>query len=156
MKKIYFLFFFVLSFKIFSQQQPVSSGGNAVSTNGNVSYSVGQVAYQFANGSGGSINEGVQQPFKITKTLGSGISDIQLEIQIFPNPVTDILNLNISNRSVQKMQYRLYDLSGKLVKSESIKTAKTQIYIQDFSNSTYLLQVIDDAKILKIFKIIKK
>lgn len=156
MKKIYFLLPFFLPLKIICQQQPVSSGGDAATSDGNVSYSVGQVACQYASGISGSINEGVQQAFEITSTLGTDISDIKLEIQIFPNPVTDILNLKISNLSTNKMQYRLYDLSGKLLKSETIKMAETQISLQEFASSVYQLHIINEAKIIKIFKIIKK
>ena len=156
MKKLILLIFLFSALKIFSQQQPVSSGGNAVSASGSVSYSIGQIAYQQAIGTGGSIIQGMQQPFEITATLGVENSEIQLEMQVYPNPVSDILNLKIEKISFKNMQFRLYDLSGKLVKTESIKTAETKINLQNFPSSTYLLQIINEGKISKIFKIIKK
>ena len=155
MKKLILLIFLFSALKIFSQQQPVSSGGNAVSASGSVSYSIGQIAYQQAIGSGGSIIQGMQQPFEITATLGVENSEIQLEMQVYPNPVSDILNLKIEKISLKNMQFRLYDLSGKLVKTESIKTAETKINLQNCPSSTYLLQIINEGKISKIFKIIK-
>ncbi|NLF43456.1 MAG: T9SS C-terminal target domain-containing protein, partial [Bacteroidales bacterium] len=42
-----------------------TSGGNASSTDGNMSYSVGQVFYNTSQGTNGSIIEGVQQPYEI-------------------------------------------------------------------------------------------
>ena len=155
MKKLILLIFLFSALKIFSQQQPVSSGGNAVSASGSVSYSIGQIAYQQAIGTGGSIIQGMQQPFEITATLGVENSEIQLEMQVYPNPVSDILNLKIEKISLKNMQFRLYDLSGKLVKTESIKTAETKINLQNCPSSTYLLQIINEGKISKIFKIIK-
>ena len=140
----------------FCQQQAVSSGGDGNSAGGSVSYSIGQIAYQQAIGTGGSIIQGMQQPFEITATLGVENSESQLEMQIYPNPVSDILNLKIEKISIKNMQYRLYDLSGKLLKTEGVKSSLTQINLQNYQSSTYLLQVLNEAKVLKIFKIIKK
>lgn len=39
------MLFLFSTLKIFSQQQPVSSGGNAVSASGNVSYSIGNRSF---------------------------------------------------------------------------------------------------------------
>jgi len=156
MKKLFTMLFFFFWLMNFSQQQPVSSGGNGNSAAGSVSYSIGQIAYQQAIGSGGSIIQGMQQPFEIIATLGVENSEIQLEMQVYPNPVSDILNLKIVKISIKNMQFKLYDLSGKLVKSESIKSSETQINLQNYQSSTYLLQVLNEAKVLKVFKIVKK
>lgn len=46
-----------------AQQATLSAGGDATGAGGSVSFSVGQVAYQHVSDVGGSVNEGVQQPF---------------------------------------------------------------------------------------------
>lgn len=45
MKKLYLILFLFPTLKIFSQQQPVSSDGNAVSASGIGSYSIGNRSF---------------------------------------------------------------------------------------------------------------
>lgn len=152
------LLFLLLLFTVYSfgQQQPIPSGGDAVSSGGSVSYSIGQFAYQSASGSNGSINEGVQQPFEVSATLGMENTNIQLEMQVYPNPVSDFLILKIQKYAAKNMKYRLFDFSGKLIAESSIKNLETPINFQNYAKSGYVLQVTENGKILKIFKIVKK
>ncbi len=48
-----------------SQEAVTATGGEASGSNGTVSYTVGQVGYSVKTGGGGSVLEGVQQPYEI-------------------------------------------------------------------------------------------
>ncbi len=50
------------SISLMAQQGNVAAGGQAVGAGGSVSYSIGQVNYLSASGTGGSLNQGLQQP----------------------------------------------------------------------------------------------
>ena len=51
---------------VVAQQGSVSSGlGMLTDAGGSVSYSIGQAVYTEATGAGGTINQGIQQPYEI-------------------------------------------------------------------------------------------
>ena len=83
-KKILFAVFFFSSLS-YGQQALITAGGNATSSSGNVSYSLGQVAYT-TNGNGNySVSEGVQQPFEIS-TLRSALFTVEGRLNANPAP----------------------------------------------------------------------
>ena len=56
------------AFQTQAQEAVATAGGDASGTNGNVSYTVGQVVYTTNTGTTGSVAQGVQQPFEIDKS----------------------------------------------------------------------------------------
>lgn len=155
--KLFYCLLLALFFipKIQAQQGVVSSGGNTTGINGFSSYTIGQVAYMSVSGSGGSINQGVQQPFEIF-TLGiDNFPEISLSMKVYPNPVVSLVNLNIENYTENNLEYQLFDLSGKLITTQKISQSETQIQLENLPSAVYLLNVLDNYKVLKTFKIIK-
>jgi hypothetical protein len=56
--------FFTLSFcNLFSQQNTLSAGGEAIGSSGNMSFSIGQIDYVLAAGASGNMEQGLQHPF---------------------------------------------------------------------------------------------
>ncbi len=81
-----------------AQQNTVGAGGLATGTGGSVSYSIGQLDYVTASGSGGSASQGMQQVYKVTFNLkaylqgyysGSGVMKPVLANQGQVNGSTD-------------------------------------------------------------------
>lgn len=74
-----------------------------------------------------------------------------LEINLYPNPSTGLINVIIENPA----DYRLYDLSGKLIRSGSFKFVENQLEIKDLSTGLYFLKVNDGKRTVteKISKI---
>ncbi|QBN19616.1 T9SS type A sorting domain-containing protein [Flavobacterium nackdongense] len=136
----------------------ISSGENAAGTAGSVTYSIGQVFYTYIGESVYNVTQGIQQEEAIT-TLSSEENSIQprTEIFIFPNPTTDYININMDGYEPQstRQAYQLYDLQGRLIKQETISQSETQIDVTNLSSAIYLLQVYNENKILKTFKIVK-
>lgn len=64
-----------------------------------------------------------------------------VDIQVFPNPANEILNINPGSN--QKGSYRLYTLSGSVVKGGSI-SGLTTIELNEFKGGVYLLEVITE------------
>jgi hypothetical protein len=70
----------------------------------------------------------------------TGIIQNQLaEISIYPNPVNDYLNVFIKNP--QNSQIGIYDLQGKLMKSEIILNENTKIGVNELNSGIYLIRV---------------
>jgi Secretion system C-terminal sorting domain len=146
--------FFVV-FSASAQQATVTSGGDATGSNGSSSYSIGQVAYLNATGTNGSINQGVQQPFEIFTLGNDEFPEIQLTMSVYPNPTASIVTLTLQNYSLENVHFELFDLNGRLIQSQSITTSETQIAMEHLASAVYLLNVMEQNKVMKTFKIIK-
>lgn len=158
-QKILKILFLVSCFYFFqtvsAQQATVTSGGNATGTNGTSSYSIGQVSYSSASGTNGSVTQGVQQAIEIIVLGIDNFPEIKLIMSVFPNPTTAFVNLKIEEYSTNNLHYQLYDINGKQIQNQKITTSETQISMEDLTKSIYLLNVLDNNKLLKTFKIIK-
>lgn len=146
---------FIIVFSASAQQATVTTGGDATGSNGSSSYSIGQVAYRNATGTNGSINQGVQQPFEIFTLGDDDFPEIQLMMSVYPNPTTSFVTLTLQNYSLEKIHFELFDLNGRLIQSQSITTSETPIAMEHLASAVYLLNVMEQNKILKTFKIIK-
>lgn len=137
-----------------AQQATVTSGGVASGTNGNTSYSVGQIVYS-SSGSTGTVSQGLQQPYEFF-TLGTdNFPNISLQMVVYPNPTANSINLKIENLTSTNLEYQLFDLAGRKIAGQKISQTETQISLETFPSSTYFIYVSDNSKTIKSFKIIK-
>jgi len=137
-------------------QESVNASGAELSGNtGTISYSIGQVVYHTNSLPGGSVAQGVQQPYEISTISGIDIPEIVLQMSTYPNPTTDYLNLSIGNYNQEKLTIQLFDVAGKLLLDATITDANTVIDMNRFAMATYYLNITDDQKLIKTFKIIK-
>jgi hypothetical protein len=143
-------------FTMNAQNGTVSSGGDASASQGSVAYSIGQPFYTTNYGTNGSVAQGVQQPFEIQTVLGSELFSINLNMLVYPNPTTDVLNLSIEENELSGMSYQLVDFNGRVIKSSVISNQNTTISMTEYQMAIYVLNVNQNNKIIKTFKIIKK
>ncbi|MFK5878804.1 MAG: T9SS type A sorting domain-containing protein [Flavobacteriaceae bacterium] len=66
---------------------------------------------------------------------------IQSEFSIYPNPVNDILTINLSNSLSSEASIKIYDLLGKLILVEEINNQKNQINISKLKNGNYFIKI---------------
>lgn len=77
-----------------------------------------------------------------TNTGSSSISEISNnEVSVFPNPASDIINLNIDNAYNTVLKINIYNVIGALVKSELLKQNQQQINISDLKKGIYMLEI---------------
>jgi len=139
----------------YAQQATTASGGDASGSGGYAAYSVGQIVYTTYTGTNGSVAQGVQQPYEISITLGLLETDIKLNLSAYPNPTTNYLMLQIDNYD-KALLYQLYDISGKLLESNTVVANSTTINMEQMPTGSYFLKVTQNSTLVKIFKIIKK
>jgi hypothetical protein len=60
---------------------------------------------------------------------------------LYPNPASDIVTLNIDNVNNADLKLNIYNVIGTLVKSEMLKQNNRQINIGDLSNGVYLVTI---------------
>ena len=138
-----------------AQKSANTSGGDATGTGGTVSYSIGQVAYTSQSGSNGNINQGVQQPFEIY-SVGVEEIDLNINLNAFPNPISELLNLQFDEYGNHNATIQLFDQAGKILHKEQISNTTTTLDLSQYVSGLYLLNILSDKKIIKTFKIIKK
>ncbi len=156
MKKIKLLLFLLFVFgNANAQQAPVASGGNATGSGGSSSYSIGQVVYTTATGSGGAVSQGVQQPFEIFTLSGEEFTQITLQMMVYPNPTTSFVNLKIDNFNFENLSYHLIDLNGREISNQKVNAAVTQIQLENYPAAIYFLKINQENTTIKTFKIIK-
>ncbi len=159
---LFFSLIFLLDLSgLHAQLALVTAGGNATGSGGSVSCTVGQSAYAYIAGTNGSVSQGVQQPFEIIPVTPTAIKEvlgINLNCIVYPNPVSDIITLDIDeNTSInnQQLSYQLYDINGKILYNQLVKDPQSNIFMGNFASGLYILKVTQNNNIVKTFKIIK-
>ena len=149
------LFAFCLSTgMLVAQESANASGGEATGSGGTVSYTVGQVAYTNHTGSNGNINQGVQQPYEIY-SVGIDEEFSNIELTIYPNPATDILQIEFEKYADYTANFQLLDASGKILQESTIQSNKSTVEMNSYQAGTYMLNIISESENIKTFKIIK-
>jgi hypothetical protein len=151
-----FLFWGALTSTSQAQQSVNAAGGDATGDGGSVSYTIGQIDFTCYEGAGGTVNQGVQQLNELSDYLSNNFPTLNLEMVIYPNPTTDLINLKIENYESDYLSYALFDMQGRQVSTNKITQDETQIQMKNLASAVYLLNVFDKNKTLKTFKIIKK
>jgi hypothetical protein len=133
-----------------------ASGGNASGSGGTASFTIGQAVYATTTNSNGSVSQGVQQPYEISViTAIEEARGILLEIMVYPNPATDFIKLKIEKYEFQNFRYQLYDINGSILQDNKIIAGETDIVMSNYVSATYFLQVTDNKRLIRTFKIIK-
>lgn len=141
---------------IYSQEAVPASGGNVSDIGGTVSFTVGEVVYTKISNNNGIVSQGVQQPYEIfTVGIEDGINE-NISLSVFPNPSDNELNLQVDDSDFSKYSYQLSDLLGKVLDSQNISTNRTLLNLTDNPSAPYFVKVIQENKVVKIFKIIKR
>lgn len=77
---------------------------------------------------------------------------IKSEVAIYPNPVKDMLNIQLPSNMKGGVAH-IYDLSGKLIKTEQIKTGVTSLQVSSINKGVYIVDIKlnDGTKVTKKF-----
>lgn len=85
--------------------------------------------------------------------------DVVLDnLKIYPNPTTNILNIEFSTTDIEKIKFDIFDLNGRLIKTisqENSNQNNQKINVEDLQTGTYIL-VINTGKYTSTHKFIKK
>ena len=153
-KSLAVLLFFMVHL-LSAQETTTAAGGEATGTGGSSNYSVGQVFYNTNSSGTGSVSQGIQQSVLISTLSNPDLTTLKLKAVTYPNPTKDYVVLSLSDAMLTNLRYSLYDLQGRLVSQNKVLQASTKIDLSLFESGIYILQVIQNNKKLKIFKIIK-
>lgn len=72
----------------------------------------------------------------------TGINELKAQganMSVYPNPATNIVNLNLNNSNNEDLEITFYTIMGEVAKSEILKQNQQQINIGDLRNGIYMV-----------------
>jgi hypothetical protein len=156
---IFVLFLVLLSLSVNAQvKQEViaSAGGYNVNSGLSISWTLGETIIPTFKSQDGklSLSHGFQQQLLVTAVEEN--LDIVVNVKIFPNPASDVINIAFESPVEQEIVITLLDSQGKLVKSDLIEPAMTekQINLQDVPGGVYYLRM-TKGRLVNVYKVVK-
>ena len=156
-KSILFVFFSIITSLSNAQSGFVSLGATISNQQGSISYSIGQSAFVNSKSNEGSMEFGIQQPYQyISVTSIPGINSTE-GINIFPNPTRESLLITGFNRLSlsNPMTTQIVSQSGQILKQYLINNTAMRIDVKNLYPGVYFLTVMQNYKILNVYKFIK-
>ena len=137
-----------LNTEVISNQLSVNLNSSLVLNNNGLLYGVGQNHVgQLGNSNGSVIGTSFYASVACPAVLSSESFDSQNTISLYPNPVSNQLNVS-TNSEIQKLV--IYDVTGKQVKYQEENT--NSIDVEDLKSGFYLLEItIDGNKEIRKF-----
>ena len=138
-------------------QHAVSASGSDISgTGGSISYTVGQVAFEFYDAAAGSAALGVQQPHEIYVYPGiAGHPVVPPFVKVFPNPVHNHLTIVLDEANDNNVVAVLYDITGKMLEQVTINGREASLDMGSYARAVYFLRVYKDDHSTQVFRIVK-
>ncbi|RNC88052.1 MAG: T9SS C-terminal target domain-containing protein [Winogradskyella sp.] len=152
-KKILVLFLGLLFQVSVAQENVTSSGKSSQSASGKSAYSVGLIHYKPSEGPGGSSSTGSQVSFEVLTSLSLDTEEL-ISLNIFPNPTSDYIMINL--REMSQLSYQIYDITGKQLLKGKIENTDTKINLKPITSSICILNIYKDNTLFESHKIIKK
>jgi len=81
----------------------------------------------------------------------------QIDINIFPNPATDYITIEINEYDLQgnNLYYQLCDLNGRVLTTKNITTSKTTINVENQKSSVFFIRILKENSVVSVFKRMK-
>lgn len=137
-----------------------SCGSTFTQSNGSLSFTVGElVIIPQVDSSGNSLNSGFTAGATITTISIDEPDPTVIDMKVFPNPVTDKINISVAFAKVDRALVVISDVGGKEAYRGNLISFPGVIELETSSlvSGTYILSVIaDSGSVLGTYKLIKK
>jgi hypothetical protein len=151
-------FLIPLTFALQAQEGFTTAGGDISGADGAVSYSLGQVAYQYLAGPGGSLSQGVQHSFE-GMMVGVEYDRFISGLSLYPNPVSTEFIIDFGGaltfHDQDAFSYRIHDLTGRQEAQGSLTADQTKISARHLQPGMYLVSIFYETSRITSHKIIK-
>ncbi len=138
-----------------SAQDALSSvGGDGTGSGGSEAYSVGLVVFTEVTGPGGSASQGIEHAYEIFP-VSVQETEYVLTLNVFPNPTTDQLLMQVLQADQFNLQYELSDAQGKRLLDGSTTSSQTVLNTSALPVGVYFLNIFQNNQSIRTFKIIK-
>ena len=159
MKKLLLLLVLSFTFGLSTlwAQQVVSSGGAYFKgTNASLSWTIGEPICETVSNGMIVLTQGFQQGHLISSAVGDLLLPGIIS-NVYPNPTDDGLNLIFKDGDFFKLEFFLYNLEGKALLQQSVKSDLTKIDMRFYPVGVYLIRVVmKSGEPIRSFRVIKR
>ncbi len=136
-------------------QEVISNAGNSFSNNNlEISWTLGETIIKTEQSSENQITQGFHQSKIVVTAIEANFQSI-CNINVFPNPTSDFLNLNFDKEVESNLRFSLINSEGRILVNKQIEAKQTQIKMHHYTTGIYFLQVRENNDVIKAFKIVK-
>ncbi|MCF6241140.1 MAG: T9SS type A sorting domain-containing protein [Bacteroidales bacterium] len=142
--------------QILSPETILSSGGEFANSSAQISWTLGDFQTTTYVKDQLVLTQGfLQSEIKVTAIFDINQSE-DIELKVYPNPVTNYLYLKVISPNSKKLSWQLINQNGKLIKYDDIYNRNTAIDFSVYKDGVYYLKTFSkDGSFIKIFKIIR-
>ena len=135
-----------------------TSGDHYIGTNAQLSWTIGEPVIETVSNTNNIITQGFHQTsYEITSIKEN--PDLGYNISVFPNPVSNTLQINISSAvDNSNLQIELMDITGKILINEKVAgTIIThQLNMREYATGSYFLRITNEKEqLINSYKIQK-
>ena len=91
----------------------------------------------------------------LTITVGIYDHNPNEVLLVYPNPTSDIVNVQFSNHHSPITEIHFYDIYGKFLQSIPVKEGNTQIDLSRYAKGVYFVKALADGKTIAVRKVVK-
>ncbi|MFN8210333.1 MAG: T9SS type A sorting domain-containing protein [Bacteroidales bacterium] len=138
------------------QQVIASAGGYNYNGGISISWTLGETIIPTFTSSDGTLilTHGFQQKLIITAIEENMNSEVK--VKIYPNPATEIINIQFDAATDKEILLYLLDGNGKLVKTDRIEESSVEknINVEDLPSGLYFMKMVK-GKLVNVYKVVK-
>jgi len=141
--------------KIQAQEVLSTAGTSFVRPEYGITFTLGEMVIETFTDTAMILTQGFNQGY-LTAVAIQEKPGLAFGLNCFPNPATDILNLEVKGLFPENLTYSLFDVAGRLLTKGRIEDNISLISVHSLAPASYYLIVSQENIALKTFKIIKK
>ncbi len=149
-----FFLFLLLTIPAFSQNNFVATGSSTKTAAGEVSTSIGLVAFVSDSSSSGSVSEGNQQTYDIVDGIIQ-IPDDGYSVKAFPNPFPGNICITITGEKTKTVEVELFGPQGNLLQHETFTSAEYMLKTENLAPGSYIILLRSKNFETRRYKLIK-
>ena len=131
-----------------------ASGGSGQGGGTSMTWTLGETAVAIIGAGNMMFTPGFHQPVLIANAISS-VDGLPFTIEVYPNPSSDFIIIQLRDVGFQEFKYLLYDAGGRLIYQVKPDKATTCIDLGRYASGLYILKARQAEKEISTFEIIK-
>jgi hypothetical protein len=137
-----------------SPQVFATAGDEFISPDISMSWTLGETMTESLSNTNSTLTQGFNQTKLVITAIGT-LVELQYVIVAYPNPTSDFVFLKTDSKNLKNLEYVLYESTGSMLLRKTISSTIESIDFRGLAAGVYLLEVLENQKLVKTFKIIK-
>ena len=153
--KLFIIYLPALTLSVHAQEVTSASGNYDENNDLSISWTLGEVVINSFTADNTTLTQGFHQPVILVTSVNDFTQSAD-KVTAFPNPATELVFLKVNNINDSKLRYEIYNQEGELIAQKEFSSETTEISFRKLIPATYIIEVFENDRKLKSFKIIKQ